>query len=68
VLEVKEEDIPELHVVVAGNGATKKTSHAAPLVLPSRTYTRPPRSELAVLEWSNRAIRLSAKKQQVIFK
>jgi hypothetical protein len=62
VLEVKEEDTPELHVVVAANGPIKKTSLSAPLVLPSRSYTRPPRAELAVLGWSNRAIRLAAKR------
>jgi hypothetical protein len=60
--EAKEEDTPELHVVVAANGAVKKTSLSAPLVLPSRTYTRPPRPEMAVLGWNNRAIRLAAKK------
>jgi hypothetical protein len=60
--ELKEEDTLELQVVVAANGAIKKTCLPAPLVLPSRTYTRPARSELAVLGWSNRAIRLAIKK------
>jgi hypothetical protein len=62
VTEVKEEDTPELQVVVAVNSAAKPTCLPAPLVLHSRSYTRPPRSELAVLGWSNRAIRLGVKK------
>jgi hypothetical protein len=60
--ELKDEDTPELQVVVAANGPIKQTCLSAPLVLPSRTYTRPPRPELAVLGWSNRAIRLAARK------
>jgi hypothetical protein len=62
VPEVKEEDTPELQVVVAANGAIKKSSLSAPLVLPSPIHTRPPRSELAVLGWSYRAMRLAIKK------
>jgi len=62
MVEVKEEDAPELHVVVTANGAAKKICLSAPLVVPSRSYTRPPRAELAVLAWSNRAIRLAARK------
>jgi hypothetical protein len=60
--EVKEGDMPELHVLRSVNGPNKKASLSAPLVLPSRNYTRPPRPELAVLGWSTRAIRLTAKK------
>jgi hypothetical protein len=62
VLEMKEEDTPELHVVVAANGVIKKASLSAPLVVASRSYIRPPRAELAVLGWSGRAIRLAIKK------
>jgi hypothetical protein len=62
VPEVKEEDMPELHVVVAVNGANKKTSLSAPLTLGARIYTRLTRSELAVLGWSNRAMRLAGRK------
>jgi hypothetical protein len=58
VLEVNE-DTPELHVVGAVNDPPKKTRLSAPLVLPSRTYSRPPRPELAVLGWSIRATRLA---------
>ncbi|HTA29538.1 MAG TPA: hypothetical protein VK731_03605 [Candidatus Cybelea sp.] len=62
VLEVKEEEAPALHVLAAVNGAAKKTRLSAPLVVPSRNYTRPPRPELAALGWSNRAIRLAGRK------
>jgi len=60
--EVKEEDAPELKVLGAVNGTNKKTSLSAPLVVPSRSYTRPARLELAVLGWHSRAIRLAIKK------
>jgi hypothetical protein len=59
---MKEDDTPELKVLGAVNSANRKTSLSAPLVVPSRSFTRPPRPELAVLGWSNRAIRLAIKK------
>jgi hypothetical protein len=62
VREMKEDDTPELKVLGAVNSANRKTSLSAPLVVPSRSFTRPPRPELAVLGWSNRAIRLAIKK------
>jgi hypothetical protein len=58
MVEVKDEDAPELRVVVAVDSGAKKPCLSAPLVVPSRNYTRPPRAELAVLGWSNRAARL----------
>jgi|HubBroStandDraft_2_1064218.scaffolds.fasta_scaffold1075058_1 hypothetical protein len=61
VREVKEDDTPELKVLGAINGANRKTSLSAPLIVPSRNYTRPPRPELAVLGWESRAIRLAIK-------
>lgn len=61
VLEMNEEDVPELHVV-AINGAAKKARLSAPLVVSSRSFARPPRPELAVLGWGNRAIRLAGRK------
>jgi hypothetical protein len=60
-VEVKEEDAPELHVVVAVNDASKKAALSAPLVVASRCFRRPPRPELAVLGWSSRAMRLGAR-------
>ena len=62
VVEVKEEETPELHVVVAINGTARKSSLSAPLIVPSRSFTRPPRPELAVLGWVNREARLGARK------
>jgi hypothetical protein len=62
MVEVKDEDCPALHVVVAADSAAKKPWLSAPLVVPSRNYTRPPRAELAVLGWSYRAARLSGNK------
>ncbi len=62
MIEVKDEDAPELHVVVAIDSAVKKPCLSAPLVVPSRNYTKPPRAELAVLGWSYRAARLSGNK------
>jgi hypothetical protein len=59
VREAKEDDTPELKVLGLINGADKKTKLSAPLVVPSRSYTRPPRPELAVLGWDSRAIRLA---------
>jgi hypothetical protein len=61
VREAKEDDTPELKVLGLINGADKKTKLSAPLVVPSRSYTRPPRPELAVLGWDSRAIRLAIK-------
>jgi hypothetical protein len=61
VPEVREDKTPELHIVGAANGASKKSRLSVPLVLPSRTYTRPPRPEVAVLGWSIRAIRLAGR-------
>jgi len=62
VLELKEENTPELRVVGAMKASRKKTGLSAPLVLPSRIHSRPPRPELAVLGWSTRAIRLAGKR------
>jgi hypothetical protein len=59
MVEVKDADAPELHVVVAADIAAKKPCLSAPLVVPSRNYSRPPRAELAVLGWNHRATRLS---------
>jgi hypothetical protein len=61
VREAKEDDTPELKVLGLINGADKKTKLSAPLVVRSRSYTRPPRPELAVLGWDSRAIRLAIK-------
>jgi hypothetical protein len=58
LVEVKDEG-PQLHVVEAANGARKRISFSAPLVLPSSIHARRPRAELAVLGWSHRAIRLA---------
>jgi hypothetical protein len=59
--EVKEEG-PQLRVVAAANGARKRITLSAPLVLPSLNRTRRPRSELIILGWGNRAIRLAGRK------
>ena len=59
--DVREDDTPELKVLGAVNGANKRIKLSAPLIVPSRSYTRPPRPELAVLGWDSRAIRLAIK-------
>ena len=61
LVEVNEEG-PQLHVVAAVNGAGKRISLSAPLVLLSSLRARRPRPELAILGWSNRAIRLAGRK------
>ncbi len=58
--EVDEEATPQLQIVESANGAMKKSALSAPLLFPSRS--RPPRSELAVLGWHNRATRLANRK------
>jgi hypothetical protein len=61
-VEAKDEG-PQLHIVTASDGAGKRISLSAPLVLPSRIHARRPRPELAILGWSHRAIRLAYRKQ-----
>jgi hypothetical protein len=60
--EVQEENIPQLRVVASKNGAAKAKKPSAPLVFPSSLHKRPPRPELAVLGWANRAVRLAGAK------
>jgi hypothetical protein len=59
--EEREERTPQLQVVRAGNGATRKVRLSPPLPLPVNIYTRKPRPELAVLGWSCRAARLAGR-------
>jgi len=61
--ELDNEEIPQLQIVAAKNGAQNKRSLLPPLVLPSRLHARKPRPELASLGWKNRAVRLAAKSQ-----
>ena len=60
LVELKEEG-PQLHVVAASNGAGKRISLSAPLVLPSRIRDTRPRPELAILGWNHRALRLAGR-------
>jgi hypothetical protein len=61
VADVKEVG-PQLRIVPAPNGASRKKNVSAPLRLLAMSRTRPPRAELAVLGWSHRAIRLAGRK------
>jgi hypothetical protein len=61
LVEVREA-VPQLQIVTPGNGAGRRNTPSAPFVLLSSIRTRRPRAELAVLSWSNRAIRLAGKK------
>jgi hypothetical protein len=61
VVEAKD-DGPQFQIVPATNSAGKRTSLSAPLVLPSLVRARRPRTELAILAWNHRAIRLAGRK------
>ena len=60
--DVEDEEMPQLQVVAAKNGACKTMSLSAPLVLPARIHPRRSRAELAVLGWSIRAPRLAGRR------
>jgi hypothetical protein len=60
--EAQEEEGPQLQVVAPKNGAMKANKSSVPLVLPSSLHQRPPRPELAILGWNNRALRLAGGK------
>ena len=63
VFEVKDDDTPALHVVVAVKGAGKKASLSAPLVLPfAQLYPTSPGRNWLSWGWSYRAIRLAGNK------
>jgi hypothetical protein len=62
VTEMGEEDLSQLQVVSAKNGAIKTNGFSSSSVLRSSLYKRQPRPELATLGWARRAIRLAGGK------
>jgi hypothetical protein len=62
IVEVEEQNVPQLQVVVAPqNGAVNAAAHPATLKLPFRVLARP-KPQLAVLDWAMRAARLAGAK------
>ena len=59
--EVSEEG-PHLKVVSTATGAHKEKQYIGAVGIASTMYARRARAELAILTWSNRAIRLAGKK------
>lgn len=55
------EDVPQLEVMAAKNGA-KTNGFSSPLALRSSFRKRQPRPELDTLGWAGRAIRLAGAK------